>query len=136
MMQMSSRPNLAIAQAQPIAGADQPKAAEIVWALARILANQGDLERARPLFERAVAQKKERFRDSEKVASRDAFYEACYRALMGERDAAIFALREAVELGYSTKRAAADDDLQSLHGDPEFEAIVGAKTGDGTEQER
>lgn len=52
---------------------------------------------------------------------------ACLEAIAGNRDAAIAALRRAFELrpelgGY----AAGDDDLASLRGDPEFEALAAA----------
>jgi hypothetical protein len=49
---------------------------------------------------------------------------ACYYALVGDRDQAIRHLRSAVDQGYNSDWIARDHDLQSLHGDPEFGAIV------------
>jgi tetratricopeptide (TPR) repeat protein len=49
---------------------------------------------------------------------------ACYRALAGERAAAIDTLGRAFELGYADSLITTDPDLESLRGDPEFEKIV------------
>ena len=52
---------------------------------------------------------------------------ACYYALAGDRDRAIQRLRHELDRGYNSYNSdwiARDPDLESLHGDPEFEAIV------------
>jgi tetratricopeptide (TPR) repeat protein len=49
---------------------------------------------------------------------------ACFHALRGERDPAIDYLRRTLELGWDSAWMASDPDLESLHGDPEFEAII------------
>ena len=52
--------------------------------------------------------------------------QACLEALRGNRSKAIDWLRQSVEAGYANADwMAKDSDLQSLHSDPEFEAIVG-----------
>lgn len=51
---------------------------------------------------------------------------ACARAMQGETDAALDWLQRAVDAGFtSAGHMADDDDLESLHGDPRFQAIVG-----------
>ena len=45
-------------------------------------------------------------------------------ALRGESERAVAYLREALEHGYEQEAIITDPDLASLHGDPEFEAIV------------
>jgi hypothetical protein len=49
---------------------------------------------------------------------------ACIAAKAGWRDDSIRFLREAVNAGYGYESILDDDDLNSLRGDPEFEAIV------------
>jgi Flp pilus assembly protein TadD len=51
---------------------------------------------------------------------------ACYSALAGERSRALQSLDEALNLGYADALIDSDRDLDSLRGDPGFEAIVGA----------
>jgi tetratricopeptide (TPR) repeat protein len=52
---------------------------------------------------------------------------ACLEALEGHREAAITALRRALELAPRLREhAAIDADLASLRGDPEFEALAGS----------
>lgn len=61
------------------------------------------------------------------AASRWGHYNlACYRALAGDRTAAIDGLRRALELGFADALITMDPDLATLRGDPEFEAIVEA----------
>ena len=49
----------------------------------------------------------------------------CIAALRGERDKALDYLQEAAERGFRQgDLMAADPDLESLHGDPEVEALV------------
>jgi tetratricopeptide (TPR) repeat protein len=60
-------------------------------------------------------------------ASRWGYYNlACYRALAGDRAAAIGDLRRSLELGYADALITTDPDLASLRGDAEFEPIVEA----------
>jgi len=49
---------------------------------------------------------------------------ACYWAVAGHRVEALRYLRRALDLGYTFAFIERDPDLASLHGDPEFEAIV------------
>ncbi len=49
---------------------------------------------------------------------------ACFHALNGRRDKAVRYLRRSFELGGDSAWIIRDPDLLSLHGDPEFEAIV------------
>ena len=49
---------------------------------------------------------------------------ACILALKGDRTAAIESLREALAVGWATDRIFSDGDLDSLRGDPAFEALA------------
>jgi hypothetical protein len=51
--------------------------------------------------------------------------QACYSALIKDRDKAISFLKQAIARGFDAKyRMAQNPDFVSLHGDPEFESIV------------
>ena len=49
---------------------------------------------------------------------------ACYYALAGDRDRAFQHLQRELDQGFKSEWITRDPDLESLHGDPEFEAIV------------
>jgi Flp pilus assembly protein TadD len=49
---------------------------------------------------------------------------ACFWAATGHRGKTIVALRQAIDVGFVSNWIADDPDLASLHGDPEFEAMV------------
>lgn len=54
-----------------------------------------------------------------------ALYNAgCAHALMGDADEAIKALTDSQAMGFSLQNAFEDSDLDSLHGDPRFEALL------------
>ena len=50
-------------------------------------------------------------------------------ALCGEKEAALEALRKAIELGFAAELIAAEDEFKSLHGAPEFEELIGGSDG-------
>jgi hypothetical protein len=53
-----------------------------------------------------------------------AYHRAMSHAMMGERADALAALREAAGLGFDDERVLLDEELDSLRGDPEFEALA------------
>ncbi|MFQ5793411.1 MAG: tetratricopeptide repeat protein, partial [Acidobacteriota bacterium] len=102
-------------------GSEHKSLRSTLWRLGVISLALGDRVGAEPLFQRALSIKK-------KNAGSDApgfvYDQACYSALTGDREGAIHLLRRAVDLGYQSEWIARDPDLDSLHGDPAFEAIV------------
>ncbi len=50
--------------------------------------------------------------------------QACILAIMSEHDAALATLQRMLETGWANSRIFEDDDLDSLRGDPEFEAML------------
>jgi Tfp pilus assembly protein PilF len=57
---------------------------------------------------------------------------ACCRAHVGDRDRALDALEKAFATGFANRaHAAADADLESLRGEPRFQAVVGGTSGPG-----
>ena len=88
-------------------------------------------EVSRSLGERAlVIRENEVGREHADVARR--YYNlACIWAKVGERKEAMDKLRQAIDRGFSWGGIADDPDMDSLRGDPEFEAIVDQIEGRG-----
>ena len=95
--------------------------ASILVELARIKVAQEKLSEADLHFWRATA-------IARKVQGESPIFsynQACYSALLKDRDKAIYFLKQAIARGFDAKyKIAHDPDFASLHGDPEFEAIV------------
>ncbi|TDI14078.1 MAG: tetratricopeptide repeat protein [Acidobacteria bacterium] len=86
------------------------------------LGNRGDYDEALLYLNKAL----ELEPDSSKVH----YSVASVLCLQGERDRALESLRRAVELDESTRIYAKNDpDFQSLHGDPEFNQLLGVAEG-------
>ncbi len=49
---------------------------------------------------------------------------ACYHAVAGHRQEALHRLRRSIDLGFGSAWITKDTDLDSLRGDPEFEAML------------
>jgi non-specific serine/threonine protein kinase/serine/threonine-protein kinase len=111
----------AIATLEATVGPDNVTLVQPLFGLARLHALRGNTDQGRALFERS---------DSilETTLGKDhplVFYNrACFHALAGDRDEAIRSLRDALDLGYLDSTLIEDPDLASLHGDPEFEALL------------
>jgi len=92
------------------------------WSVARhYLDNEEDLSQARIYFERAVALIEEEFGED---APEVHYHRALYQALLNERSEALQSLERAIELGFDDERIHLDVELDSLRGDPEFEAVA------------
>jgi eukaryotic-like serine/threonine-protein kinase len=97
--------------------------AAMLFDLARLEIAQDRLAEADSYFKRATAIT-QKIQGESPVFS---YNQACYSALLGNRDQAILFLKQAVARGFDSKyRIAHDPDLASLHGDPELEAIIKA----------
>jgi serine/threonine protein kinase/tetratricopeptide (TPR) repeat protein len=82
---------------------------------------QGRPEESREHHERAVRV----FEETVGLDHPEVLYSlAAYHAATGARDSSIDYLQRAVDAGYSTLWLTRDPDLESLHGDPEFEEIA------------
>jgi len=89
--------------------------------LARLKVAQDKFSEADLLFKRAteIAQ---RVQGESPIFS---YNQACYSALLKDRDKAIYFLKQAIARGFDAKyKIAHNPDFVSLRGDPEFEAIV------------
>jgi serine/threonine protein kinase/tetratricopeptide (TPR) repeat protein len=102
--------------------------ANILIELATLYGSHGRHSEAASFYERSL----ETFRKSTGLDHPDvAFSQACYFAVVGQRDKAVQYLKHAVELGYraSLRR---HPDLDSLHGLPEYEALAARNDKRGT----
>jgi tetratricopeptide (TPR) repeat protein len=84
----------------------------------------GDYLRARELRERALAITRQTLGPRHALVGRDLYNLACLDALEGNEETALERLREAIAAGWATTRILDDPDLDSLRGDPRFEALV------------
>jgi tetratricopeptide (TPR) repeat protein len=101
-------------------GPNSAHLANILIELATLYGSHGRHSEAASIYERSL----ETFRKSTGLDHPDvAFSQACYFAVVGQRDKAVQYLKHAVDLGYraSLRR---HPDLDSLHGLPEYEALA------------
>jgi len=95
----------------------------LLFDLARLEIAQDRLAEADSCFKRATA-------ITQKIQGETPIFsynQACYYALLKDRDQAIYFLKQAIARGFDSKyKIAHDPDLASLRGDPEFEAIIKA----------
>ena len=105
-------------------GADHPDLTDTLMRLARLVQISGSPEDAGRLYERAVAALRGPLTSRHPSFARNLFNLACVTALRGDRQAALEQIREAVGRGFAYEGMPDDPDLVSLHGDPEFEAIL------------
>ena len=118
-LELTNRCNLKCVHCYSESGPDGHRADQLLGSdYERLLDEAEELyQRALAVYEAAVGSETER-------AGGIYYNLACVAALGGERDRAIDLLREAVDRGYGGPQIAEDSDLASLHGDPDFEAIV------------
>jgi non-specific serine/threonine protein kinase/serine/threonine-protein kinase len=75
-------------------------------------------------YQRAFEIRKEVFGPEAPALGWNLYDQACLLALDGNPSAALVKLQGALDTGWANARIFADDDLDSLRGDPQFEAIV------------
>jgi non-specific serine/threonine protein kinase/serine/threonine-protein kinase len=113
-------------EAQKLAlGNDHPETLISMGSLAGLYKNQGRYDEAEPLY-LEILETRRRVLGEDHPHTLGPFYNlACVAALRGDRIKAMDWLRQAVDHGYTNADGMAHDpELASLHGDPEFEAIV------------
>jgi non-specific serine/threonine protein kinase/serine/threonine-protein kinase len=98
--------------------------ARVALSLGYVEYDAGNHDKARQHFERALESSRAVFDPGHEALVGPLYSLARLSALSGDRDSAIAELREAVECGLSRPELLDDPDLDSLRGDPEFEALV------------
>ncbi|MFG0244150.1 MAG: TPR end-of-group domain-containing protein [Phycisphaerales bacterium JB054] len=93
-----------------------PKNGEAVFNLGYCLHMAGHIEQALEVHRRAA--------EFEQYRGLALYNTACAHALLGEPDAAISALEASADAGYSLSNARSDSDLDTLHNDPRFRALL------------
>jgi eukaryotic-like serine/threonine-protein kinase len=98
------------------------------WAVAEILADLARLDISQGGFAEADSYFKQVTAIVQKVQGETPIFsynQACYCALLKDRDQAIYYLKQAVARGFDSKyKIAHDSDLAFIRGDPEFKAIL------------
>jgi len=106
-------------------GADSVQALACRMALALNTARLGNFEEAETLQREAIAGYRRTLGERHPQTVTALYNVACFEALRGRRAEALDMLRQAVEAGFRDADWIANDgDLESLHGDPAFAAIV------------
>jgi non-specific serine/threonine protein kinase/serine/threonine-protein kinase len=85
---------------------------------------KGEYHEALRWYRRGLEIREEIFGVGHPATGWNLYDQSCILALNGDADAALVALRRALEVGWANGRIFEDDDLDSLKGDPEFEAIL------------
>jgi eukaryotic-like serine/threonine-protein kinase len=126
------RKNQSYSAAQPLyrraLAMEEKKRGADSWAVATILVDMGRLEVAQGRLSLADSYFRQATAITQKIQGKTPIFsynQACYRALLNDRDQSIFYLKQAVARGFDSKyKIAQDPDLASLRGDPEFQAMV------------
>ncbi len=84
----------------------------------------GEYDEALRWYRRALVSREEIFGAGNLATGWNLYDQACILALSGDNDASLPTLRRALDCGWASGRIFEDDDLDSLHGDPEFAAIL------------
>jgi serine/threonine protein kinase len=114
----------AFARRRELRGDDHPETLRSVNDLAILYEDQGRYDEAEPLFLETLETRKRVLGDDHPLTLVSLYNLACFAATRGKREEALDFLQRALDNGYASDRICDDPDLASLHGDPEFEAIV------------
>jgi serine/threonine protein kinase/tetratricopeptide (TPR) repeat protein len=105
-------------------GPDHPDVAHSLNNLAFLFMKTGDFENVLPLLRRSLAIFERALGPGHRHTINVVCNLACLAALQNDRDTAIAQLHHALDRGLKDREIADDPLLVSLHGDPEFEAIL------------
>jgi serine/threonine protein kinase/tetratricopeptide (TPR) repeat protein len=105
-------------------GPEHPALASPLESIGFLAYRAGHLGRARELYQRALAINRRAYGDGHPRLARSLYNLGCLAALTGDRDEALDYLRRALESDFRAPIIFTDPDLDSLRGDPEFEAIL------------
>ena len=108
-----------------VLGDDHPGTLRSMSNLANLYSSQGRYDEAEPLHRETLEIRRRVLGQDHPDRAASLYNLACLEAVRGVRAEALDWLRQAVDAGYAKADwMAKDSDLESLHGDPEFEAIV------------
>jgi non-specific serine/threonine protein kinase/serine/threonine-protein kinase len=105
-------------------GPEHPNVASSLYSQALLMVGIGRYAEARPLYDRALAIRENTLSLNHTLVAQVYHSLGCLSALEGRREDALVSLRLALERGLRSDNVADEPALQSLRGDPEFEALV------------
>ncbi|MBU8921555.1 MAG: serine/threonine-protein kinase [Bacteroidales bacterium] len=109
---------------EKVLGPDHPDLAHTLNTCANLQLAAGNLEMTRKIHLRALGIREKNLRPDHPRIIESYYNLACVSAKMGEHEVAISYLRESVDRGFAYNVIFEDPDLESLHGNPEFEVIL------------
>ncbi|GEM_PF-706382 len=114
----------ALAIQEKILGPDHPDLAHTLNTCANLHQAAGDLAKTKVIHLRALAIREKNLRPDHPRIIESYYNLACVSALQGDREDAIRFLGESIRRGFALSVVFTDSDFLSLHGDPEFEALL------------
>jgi serine/threonine protein kinase len=117
----------ALEAARHVLGANHPDTALYMNDLANVLSDEHQYPEAEKLNREALEIRQRVFGPDHPITASSVYNLACLAAVTGQRDEALTLLSQAVDHGLGPDLdlgIAKDADLQSLHGDPRFDALV------------
>jgi serine/threonine protein kinase/Tfp pilus assembly protein PilF len=114
-------------------GPEHPAVARPLESLGFLEYRSGNHGRARELYQRALAINRRALGDGHPRLARSLYNLGCLAALEGDRDKSLELLHQAVDSDFRSPIIFSDPDLDTLRGDPEFEALVEAVRRRGEE---
>jgi len=114
----------ALASQRRVMGAAHPFTLSSMNSLAVLYLMQSRYDEAEPLLRESLDGKRLSLGESHPSTLKTTYNLACLAALDSRNREALDLLTRAADHGYINERIGGDPDLTSLHGDPEFEAIV------------
>jgi serine/threonine protein kinase len=105
-------------------GPEHPQTLQAAANLATILDDEGHYAEAEKLQRETLGILRRTLGTKHPDTARSTYSLACYVARNGKRDEALTLLREAIDNGYTDPGIPTDPDLQSLRGNPRFNALV------------
>jgi serine/threonine protein kinase/Flp pilus assembly protein TadD len=115
----------ALAIQEKVLGPDHPDLAHTLNTMANLYQAAGNYSQSQEIHERALAIRSKHLRSDHPRIAETYYNLACVAALLGNQETAIGFIRESIQRGFAKPLIFSDNDLSSLHGNAEFDSLLG-----------